>query len=86
MPINSESLERRVCPHCGVESIPVPVVYGYPSSEMFEAYERGEIRLGGCVVEDESPEFECPSCHAALPWVAKGGRRVEGLASVRFGR
>jgi hypothetical protein len=65
---------------------PTPIVYGYPSIEMFESADRGEIRLGGCVIGDESPEFECPECGAALPWVSQGGRRMEGLASIHFGR
>lgn len=64
----------------------MPIVYGYPSLEMFESAERGEIRLGGCVIGDESPELECPECRAPLPWGTKGGQRVDGLASIRFSR
>jgi predicted RNA-binding Zn-ribbon protein involved in translation (DUF1610 family) len=52
---------------------------------MFRAAERGEIALGGCIVGDESPEFECPACGAKLPWVERG-QRVEGIASVMVSR
>ncbi len=73
MPINPESVDSPPCPRCGASIVPVPIVYGLPSYETFKAYERGEIGLGGCVVGPESPEFECPSCHAALPWAAEVG-------------
>ena len=57
------------CPACGaVEAIRIE--YGYPSHEMAEAEERGEIRLGGCVIGPESPDFECRRCGVALPWAA----------------
>ncbi len=36
------------CQECG--STAIPVVYGLPGRELFEAAERGEIRLGGCVM------------------------------------
>jgi hypothetical protein len=58
------------CPECGA-SDPVRIVYGYPSPETFAASERGEVRLGGCVVGPESPEFACRACDAELPWVAR---------------
>jgi hypothetical protein len=48
----------------------VPIVYGYPTSELFEVAERGEVRLGGCVIGNESPDYECRDCRALLPWVA----------------
>ncbi len=73
MPINSESVDPRPCPRCGASITPVPIVYGLPSHETFQAYERGEIALGGCVVEPDSPEFECPSCHAELPRTVEVG-------------
>ena len=39
-------------------------------ADMAEAEERGEIRLGGCLIGRESPDYECQGCGAALPWVA----------------
>ena len=35
------------CPKCGLDENVIPIVYGYPSEELFEAAERGEIALGG---------------------------------------
>ena len=59
----------RPCPTCGSTDA-VPILYGYPTNEAFEASERGEFVLGGCVVGEESPDFECSGCGAPLPWVA----------------
>ena len=33
-----------------------------PSSELFEAKERGEVILGGCEVFDDQPEYRCKNC------------------------
>ena len=57
------------CPRCGSTDA-IRIAYGYPGLDMAEAEERGEIRLGGCVIGPESPDFECLGCGAALPWVA----------------
>jgi len=35
------------CPTCHNAANVIPLVYGYPSEEMSEAAERGEIALGG---------------------------------------
>jgi hypothetical protein len=35
------------CPECGSRENVIPIVYGYPSDELFEAADRGEVELGG---------------------------------------
>jgi hypothetical protein len=40
---------------------------------MWQVEERGEVSLGGCLVGPESPDYECRSCGAPLPWVADDG-------------
>lgn len=40
----------------------LPMVFGYPMPETFEAAERGEIALGGCVVTGEDPTHQCSAC------------------------
>ena len=57
------------CPACGATDA-LRIVYGYPGSELWEAERRGEIVLGGCLVGAESPEYECRSCGAPLPWTS----------------
>jgi hypothetical protein len=46
------------CPTCG-EAL-VPIAYGYPSQELFEAAERKAVVLGGCIVEPGQPDLACP--------------------------
>ena len=48
----------------------VRIEYGYPSHELFDASQRGEISLGGCVIGPESPDYECRGSGNAIPWVA----------------
>ena len=49
------------CPHCGSPDA-VRISYGLPTVEAFEASERGDFVLGGCVIGPESPDYECGSC------------------------
>ncbi len=50
-----------VCPGCGAETV-VPVVYGFPGVELFEAAERREVVLGGCSMGIHNPEAACTAC------------------------
>jgi len=54
------------CPECGASIKELPVVYGYPSAEMLEMQERGEIILGGCVV-GQDPGYRIYGC-AKCSW------------------
>ena len=64
----------------------VPIVVGYPSSEMFAAAELGEIALGGCVVMGEDPTHRCSACgedvilekYGASPWCSTCGLPLDG--------
>ena len=40
----------------------VPVVYGYPSADMYEAAQAGEVILGGCIVRSGLPAWKCAAC------------------------
>ena len=40
----------------------VPIVYGLPGREAFEAEQRGELVLGGCVIEEGGPTRQCVEC------------------------
>ena len=60
----------RPCPRCG-STATAQVLYGYPTEEMAELEQRGEIILGGCMPPvGEEPDFYCRGCGSALPWVA----------------
>ena len=52
---------KYICPSCKAKE-GVRIVYGYPSEKTFEARERGEIALGGCVIGDNDPERRCLKC------------------------
>jgi hypothetical protein len=71
------------CPRCRAEIQPVPIVYGYPTPEAFAEADAGHIRLGGCMIGDESPEFECPACGGALPFASKPRRGRRGRTVTR---
>lgn len=49
------------CPACQ-EAALVPIVYGYPDSDLFESAKRGEVALGGCVLEERDPDVQCRAC------------------------
>lgn len=53
---------RPACPHCGGR--PIPIMYGYPANAKaaFEAAERGELVIGGCVIDDDNPIWSCGDC------------------------
>jgi len=51
------------CPACLVP-LP-PVIYGYPSAEMMDAAERGELILGGCM-PDAPVTLDCPRCGSTV--------------------
>jgi hypothetical protein len=48
------------CSDCGATCEPLPVLFGYPSPEAFEAARRGEVELGGCMPMEF--EFVCAIC------------------------
>ena len=52
------------CPDCGCGNI-LPVCYGSPGSEMQDEARRGEIILGGCVLQDAN--WYCSDCFNRWP-------------------
>ncbi len=48
------------CP-AGHELRIAPIVYGYPLPETFEAADRGDVTIGGCM-PDLPVERPCPKC------------------------
>jgi hypothetical protein len=58
------------CPQCGSQDV-IRIVYGFPSSQTIEKAEKGEIKLGGCVVHPDNPNLHCKHCHFEF----KGGAR-----------
>ena len=52
--------DTETCPDCGGRLI--PIVWGLPGRDLLESAERGEVFLGGCCVEINSPNYHCRSC------------------------
>jgi len=40
----------------------VPIVYGLPGLDLFERAAAGEVVLGGCLVDDGQPTWQCLDC------------------------
>jgi hypothetical protein len=55
------------CPKCGGSAV-VPILYGLPGPKAFEAAERGEVVLGGCLIpEPPLPRWACRGCGTRWP-------------------
>ena len=50
---------KTACPVCKSDKNSIPVVYGKPSAAGIERAEKGRIKLGGCVVGQDSPKHYC---------------------------
>lgn len=55
------------CPDCGSTEV-VPVVFGLPGPELLERARRGEVALGGCMV-DPNVRGRCKRCGR---WLRRG--------------
>lgn len=51
-----------ICPKCKSEHT-APIMYGYPTPEAWEASERGEIILDGCMVFPHQEDYGCLDCN-----------------------
>ena len=51
------SRPKQACPACGARTI--PIVYGFPSRETWEAEEAGDAVIGGCIIGSEAPDRVC---------------------------
>jgi hypothetical protein len=49
------------CPNCRCDEV-IPIVYGLPGAELLDAADRGEVKLGGCVIADGFPTLACRAC------------------------
>jgi len=49
------------CPRCGSKDS-AKIVYGMPSYELFQEAEAGKIKIGGCCITEDAPEFYCKIC------------------------
>jgi hypothetical protein len=52
------------CPYCKSKEF-AAIVYGYPNDELLNS-DDDSIVLGGCVVSDESAEWQCKQCRRSF--------------------
>ena len=56
-------MPRLFCPKCSSVKDVIPFAYGLPGEEMREDGRAGKVRLGGCIIMDDNPEWYCKACH-----------------------
>ncbi len=49
------------CPRCGGAG--VPLLFGLPVFEARAAAEDGKLALGGCIMPEQAPRWQCPRHH-----------------------
>lgn len=56
-------MKKILCPYCQSKKV-IPILYGLigPSPEMFKKLDKGEIKLGGCVIHENNPTHYCVDC------------------------
>ena len=49
------------CPKCKSNMI-IDIVYGYPGDKLLSDASESKVKLGGCVIWGDDPEYTCKSC------------------------
>jgi len=64
---NISNSKPKVCPNCGGFKI-AAILYGLQaqSSKLEQALEKGKIVLGGCVITDCDPAWQCIDCETRI--------------------
>ena len=53
---------KKKCPNCSSAKSVVPIRYGMPGVEMMQKHHEGKIKLGGCSVREDAPNWHCKEC------------------------
>lgn len=53
--------KRPRCPDCSSDDV-ARIVYGYPDLKMMDDEQEARIKLGGCCVTEDDPEWHCWKC------------------------
>ena len=58
-----EKTEHQQCPQCKSKNV-AWILWGYPNMNLIqEELDKGEITLGGCLIGDNDPKWECNECN-----------------------
>ena len=58
----SQNDTKPKCPICNLKKDVIPIIYGLPDDALFKKGQKGEVKLGGCVVMDDAPQWYCKKC------------------------
>jgi len=64
------SKKKPTCPQCQSKKV-IPIIYGMPTEETFNEADAGKFVLGGCCINEESPEWHCTDCLCEFSTVLK---------------
>jgi len=53
------SKKSKICPLCHKNDKVIPIIYGEPTSQIMEKAEKGEVKLGGCVMSKSNAKWYC---------------------------
>lgn len=59
--MKNNEVSKLSCPNCHSTNV-IPIAYGYPEPKLLEDSSQGKVALGGCNVDEDSPEWECQAC------------------------
>ena len=54
------------CPRCSSDSV-IPVIYGMPAGFLVTAEQEGKLKLGGIIMNEDSPDWICRQCGHEWP-------------------
>ena len=55
------SKKPKNCPKCQSKKI-IPILYGMPTEKAVQDSDAGKLKIGGCCMDEGSPEWFCSSC------------------------
>lgn len=55
------AINYKKCPKCGSKTA-VRIVYGMPTLNLFQEAEAGKVKIGGCIISEDAPEYFCKDC------------------------
>lgn len=66
----TKSIDPIECPQCRSVQI-IPILYGLPGAELGLQQDEGKLKLGGCCIAPESPNWHCKAC--GHEWIVEPG-------------
>ena len=64
--LNDENFAKfskgKKCPSCSNKNDILSIEYGYPGEDMIDRHDKGQIKLGGCTIDETNPDYHCKKC------------------------